>query len=238
LATLTGLCSLSIETPEITTYFNNNPTIHHEGLRALRSLTLLHTLALDHAHVDDEDVQALASLTALQSLAITRSEELSDVGVASLSASFSNLTNLNLSCCRTISGEGFGTLTSLSKLTQLRLHQTQLRTSGFLASLTSLQLLSICHCEALTELSGLVPLTNLQELHLRDCGGLDGNLQALRGLVMLHTLSLSSESPITEEGMHTVIALPKLHTFVLGSRHKLLAEFRLQAPHLVIKQGF
>lgn len=159
-------------------------------------LKMLTLYTCDAFHID-----FLQPLTALTSLVITFKPNMPNLNLLAL-GSLQQLTTLELQ--NNITDDHVRVISTLAKLEALYLGSSEL-TDDCLGALTKLTTLSIDNedCEGVTT-HGLKKLTNLQELHLKNCVGVD-DLSNFEDLTRLNTLCFSSCSEL-----HNVDALSGL----------------------------
>jgi serine/threonine protein kinase/sugar lactone lactonase YvrE len=112
-------------------------SVGDRDLAALRGLTNLRSLNLDHTEVTDEGMQDVAGLTGLVSLSLTNTQ-VTDAGLAKLK-SLAGMDDLRLDKLP-ITDAGLAHVTAFSKLRKLSLYQTRITDDG-LAYLKPLPLL-------------------------------------------------------------------------------------------------
>lgn len=234
--------------PRLSELFLDEVTrLTNQGLGALSSLTVLHTLSIDGrvqsfrscAHLSD--LTPLAGLSALTSLSLFAlgvtdltplthlplselflDENLTLLDLAPLRA-MRTLHSLSLQACPMIGDAAVEALSSLASLRTLNLTDCNAITSvGLqgLSSLTSLAVLDVSGTQLTDEsLHVLCRSLALEELALQECDITDQGLQALASQTSLHTLDLSFCEHVMD--LEPLAQLTSMKKLVLNSCHEL-----------------
>ncbi|CAD7704060.1 unnamed protein product [Ostreobium quekettii] len=138
---------------------------------------------------------------------------LTNAALAHVSSLF-KLTNISLSCCKHVDGDGLSALSGLTHLTSLELREcTGLTDLSPVGPLSQLNHLDLSHCEQLTD-DGLGPicgLTCLQSLSVYRCRRVsNAGLNAVSGLTGLTMLDVGGCERVSHEGLSVLGPLTAL----------------------------
>ena len=178
-----------------------NKNLTDDGLKHLRGLTDLRTLAIRKTPITGSGLADLAPLTGLRELALTESRKFVPANARHLAA-FRNLAALDLSDFET-SDAGATVVGGLPGLVELKLSHAGMTDAGAarLAGLTKLKSL-VLNGNPVTDagVAHFRGLTGLVQLDLGYTQVADAGLAHLRGLTGLEVLTLSGNSRITDAG--------------------------------------
>jgi Leucine-rich repeat (LRR) protein len=227
-----GMNLPEVAVPFILDFTNSNVT--DGGLKQLRSVKNIATLALVNTRVTDAGLKELAALQNLTALYLGESVSVTDGGLKEL-AVLKNLSTLDLSGTK-VTDKGLEELAALKNLRKLTLTGTRVTNTGLkhLAPLTNLGFLGLPRTVTDGGLKELAVLKNLSTLDLSGTKVTDAGLKHLAPLTNLATLSLEG-TKVTSTGVGELKEhLPNIKIFPLGL---VSPPATVQAPATVESRG-
>lgn len=163
-----------------------------EKLRCLTNFKRLRSLKLTGFCVTNAHMRIVSQLTSLEHFEAWQAE-ITDEGVCLL-GKLSNLKELQLPICYSVTDKSLEGLKTLRRLERLGLHGTHLEGKRFNAMACS-------------------PV--LKKLDLRGSGCTDQGVEALKGFVQLESLDLGSAALVTDDALQYLLTLPELREVAL-----------------------
>jgi hypothetical protein len=191
--------------------------VRSEQLEPIARFPQLKTLVLWGPRITNAAMTHVAGLTELTDLELDNCSTVSDAGLAQLKG-LVNLRSINLRRS-SLTDEGLTSLAALPKLEQLHLLFTNVSDDGLLKlkDMRQVTLLDVRGCAYITDkgLGNLSDLTNLKTLKLQSSEITDAGLEKLKPLKNLRVLAIEDSQRVKDDGMASLSGMSSLEDITL-----------------------